>query len=61
LPVIVKTDVNYFFLNDFDGTDYIIRNEELVVKKKNVKRDSLLKIIGLIDLYKIREFRLGCD
>jgi len=61
LPVIVKTDLNYFFLNDFDGTDYIIRNEELVVKKKNVKRDSLLKIIGLIDLYKIREFRLGHD
>jgi len=40
----------------------VIRSEVLTVKKKNnVKRDLLLKIIGLVDLYKLREFQLGRD
>jgi len=61
LPVIVKSEEPYFFLNDFDGTDYVIRGEMLTVKKNNVKRELLLKIIGLIDLYKLREFQLNKD
>jgi len=61
LPVIVKSEELYFFLNDFDGVDYQIRNDNLAVKKKDVKRDMLLKIIGLIDLYKLRELQLGKD
>jgi len=61
LPIIVKSEEPYFFLSDFDGTDYIIKNEILTVKKTNVKRDLLLKIIGLVDLYKLREFKLNED